>query len=84
LNSPIELFWHELKDYVREKMCRNERELIDAIHEFARNVSLEKCQSYIRHLRTFVGLFKFYLKKLFQSYFKVIPRVIERQGGWSR
>ena len=50
--NPIELVWHELKEYIRrEAKPRNKQQLVDGIKEFWCTVTKEKCTKYICHLR---------------------------------
>lgn len=32
--NPIELLWNDLKQFIREKYCRNTEELISAVQEY--------------------------------------------------
>ncbi len=44
---PIELVWHEMKDYVRSKFCKTIEDLEFYVQDFGRKLSVEKCQQYI-------------------------------------
>lgn len=53
--NPIEMLWHELKNYLRRVVKpTNKEELVGGIQEFWRTVTPEKCQRYISHLRKVV------------------------------
>ena len=50
--NPIEMLWHELKEYIRREIKpTTKQELEDGIHAFWSTVTPEKCTKYIRHLR---------------------------------
>ena len=50
--NPIELVWHELKEYIRREVKpRSKQELITGIKAFWRTVSPDKCRRYIGHLK---------------------------------
>ena len=50
--NPIELVWHELKEYLRREVKpHTKNELVCGIQTFWETVSVEKCRKYIGHLR---------------------------------
>lgn len=50
--NPIELIWHELKEYIRGKVKpATKEELVGGIRAFWKTVTPEKCAKYINHLR---------------------------------
>ena len=53
--NPIEMIWHELKNYLRRFVKpTNKEQLVNGIQEFWQTVTPEKCQRYIGHLRKVV------------------------------
>ena len=50
--NPIENIWHELKEF-NSKIVKpkNKEELVEGIRRFWSEVTVEKCQKYIGHLR---------------------------------
>lgn len=53
--NPIEMHWHELKDYLRSCIKpSNKEELVRGIQEFWQTVTPEKCTRYIGHLEKVV------------------------------
>ena len=63
--NPIEMFWNQLKDFVRNKLCQSPEQIENAVLEFSETITPQICTNYISHL------------------YKVIPIIIDRQGGWS-
>ena len=63
--NPIEMVWHELKEFVRrEAKPRNKEELVSAIKTFwSTKLTRQSCNKYIDHLE------------------KVIPQVIALNGA---
>ena len=50
--NPIENLWHELKHYLRSEVKpRNKAELIDGIQSKWKQITVEKCNRYIDHLK---------------------------------
>ena len=50
--NPIELVWHELKEYVRREVKpRSKEQLVSGIQDFWKTMTIEKCNRYINHLR---------------------------------
>ena len=53
--NPTENVWHELKEYIRrEAKPTTKQELVDGIRRFWATVTVEKCCSYVSHLRKVV------------------------------
>ena len=49
--NPIEMVWHELKEYLRHEVKPHTKdELISGIKEFWESLTAEKCCKYIGHL----------------------------------
>lgn len=49
--NPIEYLWHEVKEFVGGKRCKNREELVAAIEEFRATITPDKCANYIRKLK---------------------------------
>lgn len=49
--NPIENLWHELKHFLRTLVKPSNKELVAGIQRFWDNVTPEKCQRYIGHLK---------------------------------
>ena len=50
--NPIELLWHELKEYLRREVKPHTKDELEAgICRFWDSVSVDKCVKYISHLR---------------------------------
>lgn len=45
------MLWNELKEFVMSKYCKTEQDLANAIDEFEKTLTPEKCQSYIDRLK---------------------------------
>ena len=45
------MFFNEMKNYVRERFCKSPEEVAQAVHDFQRTITPEKCQNYINKLR---------------------------------
>ena len=61
--NPIEIIWADLKAYVRSKCCRTTYELNNAIAEYKKTLTPEKCGRFISHLKkvwtkTLIKIFK--------------------------
>ncbi|CAF1083718.1 unnamed protein product [Brachionus calyciflorus] len=54
--NPIELVWNELKNFVRKKEISNELDLFQAINDFQKTLTVEKCKSYVGHLKKVVKI----------------------------
>ena len=54
--NPIELVWHEMKDFIRKRFCKTTEETINAINDFNETLTKEKCQNYIRKLRKVIEI----------------------------
>ena len=53
--NPIENVWHELKEYLRREVKPKTKDsLIQGIEQFWATVDIDKCRTYIRHLRKVV------------------------------
>ena len=44
------MMWNELKEFVMKRFCQDEQELANAIVDFEKTLTPEKCKSYINHL----------------------------------
>ena len=49
--NPIEWVWGDLKRFVRKRLCRNESELVQAIHDFQAQLTPKYCGRFIDHLK---------------------------------
>lgn len=49
--NPIEWMWGDLKHFVSKKFCRDEFEVVEAIEEFKKTLTEDKCQKYIKKLK---------------------------------
>jgi hypothetical protein len=57
------MVWADMKAFVGSKFCRTEYELINAIAEYKKSLTPEKCASFISHLKK--------VKKLFSANFRI-------------
>jgi len=56
-SSFMTTLWHDIKHYIRKKVCRTREELIYRIQKFYRfKLTVERCRSYIDHLRTVIPI----------------------------
>jgi transposase len=49
--NPIEILWHELKNYIREKMPSSIEEAVRHAIDFNKNLTAERCQKYINTIK---------------------------------
>ena len=49
--NPIEWVWADLKRFVRKRLCRNESELVRAIHDFQEKFTPQYCGKFINYLK---------------------------------
>ena len=52
------MVWADMKAFVRSKCCRTTYELNDAIAEYKRTLTPEKCACFIRHLKKVLLILK--------------------------
>jgi hypothetical protein len=52
--NPIEILWHEFKNYIREKMPRSIEEAVRHAIDFNKNLTAKRCQKYTVLLISFI------------------------------
>jgi len=84
------LVWAELKRFLRKKLLKSKQEIANRVQKFFDEIlTVEKCQTYIgrvnevskRKIRVNIK-FKYFLLINFHI-FKVLRKVIERNGDWT-
>lgn len=48
--NPIEMLWHEMKEFIRKRFCQTPEEVVFAILDWCDTITQEKCKKYIDHL----------------------------------
>ncbi len=48
--NPIEMFWNQLKDFVRNKLCQFPEQIENAVLEFRETITPQIFKNYISHL----------------------------------
>ena len=48
--NPIEMFWNQLKNFVRRKLCQSLEHIESAVIEFCETITPQVCDNYISHL----------------------------------
>ncbi len=54
--NPIEIVWHDLKQFVRKCRCTSEAEIIEACQQFLHKITPEYCQNYINKLKQIIQI----------------------------
>ena len=44
------MVWSEMKNYIRDKFCKTQEEVAEAVEEFRKTMTPEKCQKYINKI----------------------------------
>ena len=58
------MVWADMKAYIGSKFCRTEYELINAIAEYKKSLTPEKCAGFIGHLKKVIIKRKCLIQKL--------------------